>query len=54
MSEAKEKTIKLTKPHEHAGRIWPVDSQLTMNASTADWLIAKGKGKEVTDSKGAK
>lgn len=34
------KTIELIEPHEHAGRNYPVGSELTLDADAADWLIA--------------
>lgn len=34
-----EKTIRLLKPHTHAGRDYPEGGVLTLNESDADWLI---------------
>lgn len=34
------KKIELTAPHEHAGRNYPVGSELTLADDEADWLVA--------------
>lgn len=34
------KTIELTAPHEHAGRVYPPGAHLTLDDDQADWLIA--------------
>ena len=39
------KTIELTAPHEHAGRDYPIGSELTLDTDSADWLIALKKAK---------
>lgn len=44
-------TIKLLKPHTHAGRAYPIGAELTMKESSARWLIAIGTA---TDTKAAK
>ena len=36
----KQKTIKLLKPHTHARRHYPVGAVLTLDADSAEWLIA--------------
>lgn len=36
------KTIKLLQSHTHAGRDYPAGAILTMEADSADWLIAIG------------
>ncbi|MHB9021303.1 MAG: DUF7210 family protein [Halothiobacillus sp.] len=32
--------VKLTKPHEHAGRVYPIGTELDVIKQDADWLIA--------------
>lgn len=44
-------TIKLLKPHTHAGRDYPVDSVLTLREDSARWLISLGTA---TETKAAK
>lgn len=34
------KSIKLLKPHEHAGREYPPGAELTLPIADADWLVA--------------
>lgn len=34
------KKIELTAQHEHAGRNYPVGSELTLQDEEADWLVA--------------
>lgn len=41
-SGSAQKSIKLTKTHTHAGREYPPDAVLTMDADSADWLIGMG------------
>lgn len=40
------KNIILDAPHEHAGRDYPAGAALTLDADSADWLIALGKAHE--------
>lgn len=40
------KKIILDAPHEHAGREYPVGATLTLEADSADWLVALGKAHE--------
>lgn len=44
-------TIKLLKPHTHAGRVYPAGSELTMKDNSARWLIGLGVA---TETKAAK
>lgn len=43
----KQTTIKLLKPHRHAGRDYPAGGELTMADHRAQWLIGIGKAKPV-------
>lgn len=42
----RQKTIELLKPHTHAGRDYPAGAKLTMDADSAEWLIAIGSAAE--------
>lgn len=44
----RQKTIELLKPHTHAGRDYPTGAKLTMDADSAEWLIAIGSAAEVS------
>lgn len=41
------KTIKLRKPHTHAGRDYQPGNKLTLDSDSADWLISIGSAEEV-------
>lgn len=45
--------IKLLKPHEHAGRTYPVDSELDLRDDDAKWLIAIKVAEAVAETKSA-
>jgi len=45
--------VKLLKLHEHAGRKYPVDTELNLTQSDADWLIALGVAKPVAEAPAA-
>lgn len=47
MNKQSTKTIELVKLHEHAGRVYPSGSELTLPKSKADWLIGTKVAKEV-------
>lgn len=41
-TEPTEKTIKLLKSHEHAGRQYSEGDEITLPVDAADWLVAIG------------
>lgn len=38
--------IRLTQPHEHAGRVCPAGATLTLDDAQADWLIGLKRATE--------
>ena len=41
--------VELLKPHTHAGRDYPPGAQRAIDADAADWLIAIGVAKPLTE-----
>jgi hypothetical protein len=56
--EPKTTTVRLTKPHRHAGRDYPASTEgrpsvLTLREDKANWLVANGVAEPVTTAPSA-
>jgi hypothetical protein len=47
-------TIRLLKPHQHAGQTWPAGTQISMRKRQADWLIEQGVAQAVESKHSSK